>query len=218
MKYGKNITTFKPEKLSKHNIDRLSLSLVPEGSKVLEIGCATGFMGEYLIKKKNCQVFGVELGRDEAEIAKTKLSRVVVGDIEDFQTFLQVKKFGKFDIIFATALIEHLKDPWNALKTWKVLLKPKGAIIISTSNIAHWSIRLSLLKGEFIYDKYGILDNTHLRFFTTKSFRKLVKDCGYTIEYSGLDAEGGGYPKVSLIGSKLFPNLFTYQMVIKAKT
>lgn len=217
MKYGYKTENFNIEKLSKHNVDRQSMMLISRQSRVLEIGCATGFMGEYLIKKKSCQVIGVELGKDEAAVAKKKLSKVIVGDIENKEVIDKVGKLSKFDVVFAAALIEHLKDPWKALLTWKKFLKPEGYVIISTSNIAHWSLRLAILKGKFEYQEYGILDNTHLRFFTTDTFKKLIFDCGYKIEYFGIDAEGGGFPRISLPSSKLFPNLFAYQMVIKAK-
>lgn len=216
MKYGKNISRFNPEKLSKHNVDRQSIQMIANGSRVLEIGCATGFMGEYLIKKKKCEVVGVELGLDEAKIARTKLTKVIVGDIEYKQTISQIRKMGKFDVVFAAALIEHLKDPWEALRTWKTFLKPNGVLIISTSNVAHWSQRIKSVRGTFNYTEYGILDNTHLRFFTTNSFQKLVTDSGFTVREFKIDAEGGGYPRASLLGAKFFPNIFAYQMVIKA--
>lgn len=217
MKYGKNILSFNPDKLSRHNINHQSLELIPKKTSVLEIGCATGFMGEYLIKKKHCIVAGVEIGLDEAKIAKTKLTKVITGDIESKKTISDIKKLGRFDVVFAAALVEHLKDPWNSLKEWKTFLKPDGCVIVSTSNVAHWSQRIKAARGKFDYTDYGILDNTHLRFFTTKTFPKLIEDCGYKIEYFGIDAEGGGFPRLSLPGSIFFPNLFAYQMVIKAR-
>lgn len=216
IKYGKNIV-FSPEKLHPLNIDRQAISLIPENTAVLEIGCATGFVGAYLIKEKNCRVSGVELGVDEAKEARKNLSHVIVGDIEQTETIKKIGTLGKFDIVYASALIEHLKDPWKALEKWKEFLKKDGHLVITTSNIAHWSVRLKILKGSFDYEPYGILDNTHLRFFTTITFKKLVQTCGYTIESFSFDAVGGGYPKASLFLSQFFPNVFAYQMVIKAK-
>lgn len=207
---------FTPERLHPKSIDRQSLSLIPEKSYVLEIGCATGFAGKYLIKKKRCIVDGVELGKDEAKEAKKVLSRVYVGDIEDKEVIIKIKK-KTYDIVYSSALIEHLKDPWAALKMWKTFLKKEGKLIITTSNIAHWSMRLRLLKGDFAYTKYGLLDNTHLRFFTYSTFPQLVKEAGFEIESFSFDAVGGGYPKLSLFLSLFFPSLFAYQMVIKAK-
>lgn len=217
VKYGEHITMLQPEKLELLNIDRQSSALVPNGTRVLEIGCATGFLGNYLIKKKYCQVIGVELGKEEGKIAAKYLQKVVHGDIEDVRTIAQIKKLGKFDVVYASALIEHLKDPWKALRTWRSFLKRDGQLIITTSNIAHWSMRLKMLRGDFTYQKYGILDNTHLRFFTTKTFPQLVEDTGFSMTYFSIDPVGGGYPRISRFLSKFFPNMFAYQMLIQAK-
>lgn len=213
LKYGKNII-FSPDKLEPLNIDRQSISLVPNNSSVLDIGCATGFMGEYLKKQKRCRVVGVESGKDEAREAKKVLDRVIVGDIEDPKTLNQIKE--RFDIIFASAIIEHLKDPKKALLSWKKFLKEGGKLIVTTSNVAHWSQRVALLKGQFEYRDYGILDNTHLRFYTVNTFRKLLEDTGYRIEYFSIDSVGGGFPRISKIMSRFFPNLFAYQMLVLA--
>lgn len=214
IKYGKNII-FNPEKLDALNIDRQAVALVPNGAKILEIGCATGFLGEYLIKEKKCHVVGVEIGKNEAEVARKKLHLIIEGDIEDEKTLSEIP--GTFDIVYASALIEHLKDPWKALRQWKKFLKKNGYLILTTSNIAHWSMRLELLRGKFLYQQYGVLDNTHLRFFTTETFQQLVSECGYIIENFSIDPVGGGYPKISKSLSKFFPNLFAYQMLIKAR-
>ncbi len=216
LKYGKNIK-FNPDNLDPHHIDRQSTDLVLKNSRVLEIGCATGFVGEYLKKKKKCYVAGVEIRREEAKEATKKLDKVMVGDIEDSKVVKNIKKMGEFDVIFTSALIEHLRDPWSALLTWKKFLKKDGVIILTTSNITHWSMRLKMMKGDFYYEEYGILDNTHLRFFNVYSFKKLLVDCGYKIEHFSIDSVGGGYPKISFLLGHIFPNIFAYQMVIMAK-
>lgn len=213
LKYGKKIN-FNPERLNPLNIDRQSTELIPERSRVLDIGCATGFIGRYLKSKKKCEVWGIELGKEEAREAKKYLDKIIVGDIEDIGTANQIK--GKFDIVFASAIVEHLKEPGESLKHWKKFIKKNGKLIITTSNIAHWSQRLSLLKGEFEYKDYGILDNTHLHFYTPTTFRKLLKESGYNIEHFSIDPVGGGIPRISKILSKIFPNIFAYQMLILA--
>lgn len=213
LKYGKNIV-FNPEKLNKLNIDRQSINLIPNNTRVLDIGCATGFMGEYLKRKKKCRVIGVEQGREEAVRAKRVLDEVIVGDIEDIKTLSQIHY--RFNVILMSAIVEHLKDPDKTLKAIKKLLKKDGFIIATTSNIVHWSTRLGFIKGKFEYKDFGILDNTHLRFFTIHTFKKLFEDAGYKIEYFSIDPVGGGYPRISMILSKFFPNLFAYQMLIKA--
>lgn len=213
LKYYKN-KRFDPSRLEPLNVDRLSTSLISDKSKVLEIGCATGFMGEYLMKKKKCEVVGVDLGHEEAKEARKRLTSVVEGDIEKEDTLKKIK--GKYDVVFASALIEHLKDPNLAVKKWKKFLKKNGFLIVTTPNIAHWSMRASLLSGRFDYQEYGILDNTHLHFFTTDTFKKLFIENGYQIDKFLIDSVGGGYPRISKLLSRYFPNLFAYQMVVKA--
>lgn len=211
---------FNPEILDKQNIDRLALDQVPENSKVLDIGCATGFMGKYLIQHKGCKVYGVEIRLNESIVAKNNLNRVAVIDIEEktaVKEILAMTNNIKFDAILATSIIEHLKDTDQFLKLCSQLLKPNGILIVSTPNIAHWSMRLSLLIGNFDYSEYGILDNTHLHFFTIKSFRKLFQKNGYIIKDLLIDPVGGGYPSISRFFSKFFPEIFAYQMLIVAK-
>lgn len=216
VKYKRNIQKYNPLKLHPLNIDRQTFVRIPDKSRVLEIGCATGFIGKYLKDKKNCEVIGVEIGLDEAQEARKNLDQVILGDVESSKVLSQMKKNGTFDVVYASALIEHLRDPWAALIDWKKLLRKNGVLIITTSNIAHWSQRLHMLQGRFEYQSYGILDNTHLRFFTTQTFKKLVTDSGYQIKDFYIDPVGGGYPKISHLGSLFLPNLFTYQMGIVA--
>lgn len=213
LKYGKKII-FDPEKLDPLNIDRQSINLIPNGVSVLDIGCATGFMGKYLKNKKRCRVVGVEFGEDEVKVAKKNLDRVVTGDIEDERTLSQIKE--KFDVILASAIIEHLKDPEKALSSWKKFLARNGRLIVTTSNIAHWSQRLELIRGRFEYKDYGILDNTHLHFYTIDTFKKLIESAGYKIDYFSIDPVGGGFPRISEIMSRFFSNLFAYQMLVLA--
>lgn len=214
LKYGKNII-YNPDKLDLLNIDRQSVGLVPKESEVLDIGCATGFMGKYLKYEKKCKVTGIDIGREEAKEAFKALDSVIVGDIEETKTLNKIKN--KFDIILASAIIEHLKNPDKALKIWKKFLKRDGFLVITTSNISHWSIRIKTLFGDFSYQEYGILDNTHLRFYNTKTFKELLVNAGYKIDYFSIDPVGGGFPRVSKFLSRFFPNLFAYQMLAKAK-
>ena len=135
VKYGANYI-FSPENLHPLNIDRQSTILIPDRAKVLDIGCATGFMGKYLIKKKGCYVVGVEMANGEARDARKQLNRVIEGDIEKIDTIRKITQ--KFDVVLASAIIEHLKDPWAALKQWKHFLKRDGFVVVTTPNIAHW--------------------------------------------------------------------------------
>lgn len=89
-------------------------------------------------------------------------------------------------------------------------------MVVTTPNVAHWSMRLSLLKGNFNYSEYGILDNTHLHFFTMETFKQLFIKNNLKIKKVAMDAEGGGYPRLSILMSNFFPNIFAYQILIVA--
>src|SRR5258708_32556232 len=99
LKYGNNII-FNPDKLEPLNIDRQSAARIPEGERVLEIGCATGFVGKYLINKKHCEVVGVELGKDEAQAAAKILQKVIRGAIQDEKPVAQLKTLCKVDEVY----------------------------------------------------------------------------------------------------------------------
>lgn len=219
IKYHRN--KFNLNILNKYNIDRMAVESVPNKSYVLDVGCATGYIGEYLIKQKNCRVIGIENNSEEVMLAKKRLTKVINLDIESEDAIMKIHKATnnkKFDLIYATSLIEHLKNPDQFLLSMRKIMKKNGKIIISTPNISHWKIVVDLLRGEFKYSKYGILDKTHLVFFTIKSFVRLLKDNGYKVQSVRLDCVGGGFPKISRCLCYVFPNLFTYQILICAKT
>lgn len=207
---------FDPEKLPKLNVDRQVVSLVPEKISILEIGCADGFMGEYLIKKKGCRVTGVEIDKEAAEKAQNRGLKMIVGDIEKEEVLKALAKEKKFQVILCTSVIEHLKNPKEALKKWRGFLEEKGFLLISAPNIAHFSGRLKIFLGKFPCQNYGIFDENHLHYFTIDSFRQLTEGSGFIVEHLYIDPVGGGFPKISRFLSIFFPGLFAYQIIIKA--
>lgn len=206
---------FDPQKLGSLNIDKQSTQLMPQSSKVLELGCATGFMSRYFSEVKGCQVYGVEIDPQMARKAKANCHKVIVGDLDKLQTWQQIKKYAPFDVVFVSSVIEHLKHPHAALCSAGQVLKPSGLLIITTPNIAHWRMRLQLLQGKWDYQQYGTLDNTHLRFFTYFTFPLAVKTAGFSLEHIGIDPAGG--IKYFNWFAKHFPNLYAHQIVIKAR-
>jgi len=197
---------FDPLKLEPTNIDRLSTAMMPKNSKVLELGCATGFMTQYFRQQLHCQVIGVDIN------PQTKPD--IVGDLEDKSVQNQIKKFKPFDVVFASSILEHLPQPENLLQLIKSVLKPNGILIITTPNVAHWSLRLKLLRGHWDYEDYGLLDRTHLRFFTYFTFQKLVSAAGFKIITVKIDPAGG--IKYFNWLFKYFPNFYAHQICIKA--
>jgi methionine biosynthesis protein MetW len=171
--------------LKANNIDRLQLEMIPPNSHVLEIGCATGYMTEYLARSKQCRILGVEPAQEQAEAARQRGLEVITGFIDEQGTLDQLitytREHGLFEVIFMSQVIEHIAEPDVTLRALKNLLRPEGCLIISTCSIAHWKCRLQLLLGRWEYEDYGIFDRTHLRFFTIKSFRRLLEENGYTV-------------------------------------
>jgi methionine biosynthesis protein MetW len=173
------------ETLHPNNIDRIQLAMIPAQSHVLEIGCATGYMSEYLARDKQCRVLGVEPVDEQANVARQRGLTVVTGLIDSpavqEQIAAHMREHGAFDAIFMSQVIEHIADPAATLRALKGLLTPEGTLIISTCSIVHWKCRLQILLGKWEYEDYGIFDRTHLRFFTIKSFRRLLEESGYTV-------------------------------------
>ena len=158
----------------------LVASLVGSHKRVLDVGCANGQLAEFLQGQDN-DVSGVELDADLAEVAKSRLQRVVVGDVEQFDL---VAEFGpaSVDVVVFADVLEHLKNPLAALRQARELLAEDGFVVASIPNIAHGAIRLALLQGRFEYRELGLLDDTHLRFFTRSSLDSLFRSAGFIVE------------------------------------
>jgi 2-polyprenyl-3-methyl-5-hydroxy-6-metoxy-1,4-benzoquinol methylase len=156
------------------------IRLIPAGTrKVLEIGCAAGMTGKTLKGLGFEEVVGVEISEDMADKAQAFYDRVVTGDVEKMR--LPYEK-GHFDCILYGDVLEHLVDPWRLLREHNLLLCPGGAIICSIPNVRYYkNMKKLLLRGEWVYREAGILDRTHLRFFTVKSIRAMVEDAGFEI-------------------------------------
>jgi O-antigen biosynthesis protein len=170
-----------------------------KGEIVADFGCATGYFPA-LLKQYGYSVIGVEINPDAAKVAEEFCERVIVADLD----VVSVKKIfptEKFDVVTFGDVLEHLRDPWRVLKEVKDILKPNGFVVASIPNIAHGDIRLALLQGDFDYAPLGVLDNTHLRFFTKKTVESLFEETGYLIHAE----ETTRLPLLS--GSNLVPKL-----------
>ncbi len=154
------------------------VNLIGEGKTVLEVGCSSGFMSKVLKEEFNCKVYGLEIDAEDGEEAKKYCENVLVADIET-EDLAKHYKEGFFDVVVFADVLEHLNDPEAVLK--KILPYVKGFIVISIPNISHASIVYELLQGEFGYTPLGLLDETHKKFFTKKSFQKLLEKVGYDI-------------------------------------
>jgi 2-polyprenyl-3-methyl-5-hydroxy-6-metoxy-1,4-benzoquinol methylase len=150
------------------------LGLIPgNAGKVLDIGCAYGDVGASIKGRFRCEVVGIEIDDEKAKIAASKLDRVIVGDVET--TDLQING-ADFDCIIFADVLEHLKDPRNVLRKYGRYLKDGGVFIISIPNVRHLKVLFELVfLGEWKYRPCGLMDEGHLRFFTLKSFKRLME-------------------------------------------
>jgi methionine biosynthesis protein MetW len=164
--------------LDKLESDWLICRIVPERSRVLDIGCGTGVLMDLLQKSKGVDIVGIEPNAERAEVSRRKGFIVFDG----YVSTETLEPLGQFDVILLADVLEHLPDPYSMLSTIKPYLKSDGRLVVSVPNVAHWSVRLNLLFGRFDYQSYGIMDATHLRWFTDKGIRLLLTESGYKIE------------------------------------
>ena len=193
------------------------LALLPEDSqiqKVLEVGCGVGSTG-YSLKqeKKAAQVFGIEINEKLKAEAEKNLDRVIIGNIEKLELPFE-KEY--FDCIIFADVLEHLYDPWFVLKKIKPFLKTGGFVLASIPNVQHWSVLFDLIRGKWEYKDEGILDNTHIRFFTKKSIVNMFGDTGF--EITKIHCSMGKMVRlINTISLCLFNNLFSFRYLVLAR-
>lgn len=188
-KYDYKMEEFKFDKNRKNDSHVSIINAVKENSLVLDIGCATGLIANILVKEKNCVVDGIEYDSEAFKICKkNKVFRnvfnfsIIDSNNVEYKNFFS--KNNKYDYIILADVLEHLTNPWEALININTLLKDDGKIIISLPNIGHIDIIKGLINGNFNYNTLGLLDTTHLRFFTFRSFCDLIKNISETSHIS----------------------------------
>jgi len=147
------------------------------GRRALDVGAADGFLAE-LLTRQGWQVTALERDPEQAAKARGRCHEVIVADLDEAAPRLE----GAFDAIVYGDVLEHLSDPLPALVALNRSLAPGGRILVSVPNVAHLWVRLSLLLGRWDYADRGILDRTHVRFFTQRSFTRFLGDAGLDIE------------------------------------
>ena len=172
-------TEFDDSPNSAHN---LVLELVEPSSRVLEFGCATGYMTRVLRDRLGATVVGVEVNAEAAALAADHAERVLVGDAEELDLEAELGR-ARFDAVLFADVLEHLRNPAALLRRVRPLVAEGGSVVASIPNIAHASVRLALLGGSFRYREQGLLDNSHLRFFTREGVQDLFESSGYVITH-----------------------------------
>lgn len=164
------------------NTNSLSLIInqIRRGSVVLEFGPANGRMTKYLKEALDCKVYLVEIDEQAGKQALRYGEDLVVDDIETY-SWLERYETIRFDYITFADVLEHLRDPEQVLIRAKSLLKQDGSILFSVPNLGHNSVLINLMNHEFEYTKVGLLDNTHIHFFTKNSIEHAMNRTGLTV-------------------------------------
>lgn len=199
------------------------LRLCGAEKKVLELGCAGGHMSQ-ILTERGCHVVAVEIDPEAAAAAEAFCERVIVGDVEEIDIEAELGT-ARFDVVVAADVLEHLRNPGGLLARLKPFLEPEGYIVASLPNIAHGSVRLSLMSGSFPYSEKGLLDQTHLRFFTIDTVRSMFEEAGYFITHldrNKLDIEHSEVPFPKPVPAAVLetlkddPEAETYQFILVA--
>jgi 2-polyprenyl-3-methyl-5-hydroxy-6-metoxy-1,4-benzoquinol methylase len=155
-------------------------------ARVLELGCATGAFGAALkARHPGAHVTGIEPGRAAAGIAASRIDRVIGARLEDIDFAAEGLHPGSFDLVVAGDVLEHLVNPWAALVRIRPLIAPGGCLLACIPNVRNLRLIAALaLDGRFEYAERGLLDITHLRFFTLTEIGRMFEETGYRLDYS----------------------------------
>lgn len=209
------------------SLSRIALG-VPAATELLDVGTGTGALGEFLTSQRHCLLDGVNYNADEIALARPYYRELLVANLE--QTLLSHLFAGKhYDFIVFADVLEHLRNPAQILDDARQLLKPDGRIIISLPNIAYSGVIAELLAGQFNYTEEGILDQTHVRFFTRSSLYQLLRKCGFKpTRWDQISRQPGdsefrhrypdALPPALWQVLRSFPDALTYQFIVEAAT
>lgn len=200
--------------------------MVGSGKRVLEIGAGPGSITRLLVEHGHCKVSAVELDTNAIEKLGDFCEEIHNCDLNDPSWTRRVTHCGNFDVVVAADVLEHLYDPWTTLSAMKTILNKDGYIVVSLPHIGHNAIISCLLGGNFEYQEWGLLDKTHIRFFSIKNIQKLFAEAGLKIVEAGFVIRAPEQTEFSAQWKVLSPeskrelekNKFgnIYQVVVKA--
>jgi 2-polyprenyl-3-methyl-5-hydroxy-6-metoxy-1,4-benzoquinol methylase len=197
------------------------LMRVDDRAEVLDVGCWSGAVGAFLQRERDATVDGVEPEQSMAARATNRYRAVYGSTIEQAIDGLVAERRGSYDVLLFLDVLEHLADPYRILAASRELLRPGGRALVSIPNVAHWSLRYELLRGSWRYRDNGLLDRTHLRFFTRVSALELARDAGWEVcwEHASIDQP----PLIRLPESRLrvlerWPTLFAVQFLLELRS
>jgi 2-polyprenyl-3-methyl-5-hydroxy-6-metoxy-1,4-benzoquinol methylase len=186
-------------------------------SNILECGCGFGELGKHIKQSWDCKLTGLELNpRAEEHLGKTYDSYFIT-NLESFDVAVLNTTF---DCLIYADVLEHLRDPKKVLEAHLKQLAKGGQVIISIPNIRNFKVIADLLmKGEWTYGDSGILDSTHYKFFTLKTLKRMLEECGLEVESvsSNKDEFAGWKKAASFVPYLIIPELKVCQWLIRAR-
>lgn len=208
-----------PERYLRHTRNDL-ISEIPYGAnRVLDIGCAEGHAGKKLKELGQASfVVGLEIDEEAAKTARQNLDHAICCNVESALPDEPFMPPRSFDYILMGDILEHLRDPWDTLSRVEKYLVPSGRIVTSIPNVRHWSVVIPLLfLGRWEYATHGIMDITHLRFFTLSSATKLIKETGFEVISSKPRITGRFGKLLNIITLGFLKDFFALQWIITAQ-
>jgi 2-polyprenyl-3-methyl-5-hydroxy-6-metoxy-1,4-benzoquinol methylase len=187
------------------------------GDVVFEGGVSSGYFAQ-AITLAGREVDGHELDPSAAVAAKEHCRQVWVGDLQDFGV---TEELGEYQVLLFGDTLEHIVDPVTVLQRLRRHLTPGGRLVVSVPNVANWAIRLQLAAGRFRYTDRGILDRTHLRFYTASTLAEMVTEAGFAVDRVQAAVPMPGVTQeracrlVHMVGN-LRPSLFAYNLILTA--
>ncbi len=174
--------------------EHIIANMIGTGKAVLDCGCGDGKIAQ-ILKKQGCEVVGIEIKPMNCKIAVQFCERVIIGDLEGKTTFEQLDG-SAFDCVLFSDVLEHLVNPRKAITRYAGFLKPGSYFIVSLPNVAYWRTRLHLFWGRWDYQDEGILDETHLHFFTLRTSLNFFSQAGLdVVELRVPHDPRGGWPR-----------------------
>lgn len=190
------------------------LDLIPPGSRVLDVGCAGGYLAAEMMKR-GCTVVGLEKDESAVEAARGR-------GVDARQHDLEAEPFDAdgYDVVVFGDILEHLRDPLPVLQQ----AHPAGLVVVSLPNAAHWTVRRQLAAGKFPKEDSGIFDRTHLRWFTLDDARDLAYDANFDVIGEAftstrlpLDGKVPPLRRFRQSWADRWPELFAFQFVLKLR-
>lgn len=200
------------------------VELIGHGRRVLDVGCGDGYLAAFLTQSRGGRVVGIECEPEAAAMARRSCETVVVGKVEEG---VLSAVSGPFDVIVFADVLEHLQEPGEALRAVRPLLAGGGYLLLSLPNVVHWEVRRAVIAGRFEYTKTGLLDRSHLRFFTYATAVRLIEASHFRIDHFDVvhrwprhwrygAAYRGCERLLTSLTRRYFKGLFGYQFIFRA--